>query len=73
VALKEIRQQLAPGVLRDREELSQFLTRYTTPVEEVIDRLYAKYLVANEQPSGKMSYNEVIAMLIAYYKKYGRI
>ncbi|MBA4166377.1 MAG: DUF3810 domain-containing protein, partial [Chitinophagaceae bacterium] len=64
-SLKEIKQTLSPGVTRDKEELYHFLDRYSTPVEEVIDRLYSKYLMANEQPSGKMSYNEVVAMLIA--------
>jgi hypothetical protein len=73
MALKQIKRQLSPGVVKDREELSQFLIRYSTPVEKVIDRLYSKYLMANEQPEGKLSYNEVVAMLIAYYKKYGRI
>jgi hypothetical protein len=73
VTLKQIKQTLSPGVLRDREELSAFLVKYSTPVEEIIDRLYSKYLKANEQPSGKLSYNEVVAMLIAYYKKYGKI
>jgi hypothetical protein len=42
-------------------------------MEVAIDRLYSQYLKANEQPSGKMSYNEVVGMLIAYYKKNGRI
>ena len=72
-SLKEIKKTLAPGVAGDRDELVHFLERYTTPVEAIIDRLYSKYLMANEQPSGKMSYNEVISMLIAYQKKYGKI
>lgn len=72
-AWKQVRQQLSPGVIKDRDDLSQFLTKYSTPVQEVIDRLYSKYLMANEQPSGKMSYNEVVAMLIAYHRKYGKI
>jgi hypothetical protein len=73
VALKKIKKQLSPGVIKDREELSRFLIKYSSPVEAIIDRLYSKYLMANEQPSGKMSYNEVVAMLIAYYRKNGRI
>jgi hypothetical protein len=73
VAFKKIKKQLSPGVIKDREELSRFLIKYSSPVEGIIDRLYSKYLMANEQPSGKMSYNEVVAMLIAYYRKNGRI
>ena len=62
---------LPPGVQRDYAELREFLRRHRNPVEAVIDHLYGQYLRANQQPSGKLSYNEVIAWLIAYYKKYG--
>ncbi len=72
-ALRKIREQFSPGVVNDRKELSRFFQSYSNPAGELIDRLYSNYLRANEQPSGKLSYNEVIAMLIAYYKKYGRI
>lgn len=72
-ALRRIHNGLSTGVNSDRAELARFVERYTTPVEAVIDRLYSRYLRANEQPSGRMSYNEVISLLIAYYKKYGHI
>lgn len=72
-ALKQITQQLSPGVRDDIRALRAFLRRYDTPLETAIDRLYSQYLVANEQPSGRMSYNEVIGLLIAYRKKYGRV
>jgi hypothetical protein len=32
---------------------------------------YGEFLKANNQPAGKRSYNEVVAWLIAYYKKFG--
>jgi hypothetical protein len=32
---------------------------------------HTKLLKANNQPAGKRSYNEVVAWLIAYYKKFG--
>lgn len=73
VALKEINGNLSPAVKNDIKELREFYRRYDTPLETAIDRLYSQYLKANQQPSGKMSYNEVVAMLIAYYKKNGKI
>jgi hypothetical protein len=73
VALKNINEQLSPGVKDDIRELREFYRRYRSPLETAIDRLYSEYLKANEQPSGKMSYNEVVAMLIAYYKKNGKV
>lgn len=73
LSLQRITNGLLPGVKSDIRALREFLKKYDTPIESAIDRLYAQYLVANEQPSGRMSYNEVVGMLIAYYKKNGRV
>lgn len=72
-ALKEITAHLSPGVKDDIKTLREFYRRYKNPLETAIDRLYSQYLKANQQPSGKMSYSEVVAMLIAYYKKNGKV
>lgn len=72
VLAKQFTTTLPVGVKKDYTELKEFLRRHRNPVEAVIDKLYGEYLKANQQPSGKLSYNEVIAWLIAYYKKYGR-
>ncbi len=71
VLAKQFTAALPAGVRKDYAELKEFLRRHRNPVEAVIDNLYGQYLKANQQPSGKLSYNEVIAWLIAYYKKYG--
>lgn len=68
---KAFTKTLPAGAKKDYAELKAFLLRHRNPVEAVIDRLYGEYLKANQQPSGKLSYNEVIAWLIAYYRKYG--
>ena len=73
LALKNITAQLSPAVKDDIREIREFYQRYKNPVETAIDRLYSQYLKANQQPSGKMSYSEVVAMLIAYYKKNGKV
>lgn len=59
-------------VKNDYKALKEFNRKHRNPVERVIDKLYGEYLKANEQPSGKLAYNEVIAWLVAYYKKYGK-
>ena len=46
--------------------------KYRNPVEPVISWIYDGYLQANDQPEGKRSYNQVVAFLIAYYKKFGK-
>ncbi len=65
--------QLVPAVKADLLEWRRFNKKYTSVLEPAISWLYGKYLLANQQPSGLHSYNEVIATLMAYYKKYGRI
>jgi hypothetical protein len=71
VAAKKLDAQLPPGVKADYRELREFVKKYRNPIEVVIDHLYGQYLKANNQPGGKLSYNEVVAWLVAYYKKYG--
>ena len=70
--LKPIKAQLKPAIRQDFRELQQFNRRYENPMEPVIQRLYGRYLRANRQSHGIMTYNEVIAWLIAYSKKNGR-
>jgi hypothetical protein len=59
--------------MRDIKELRDFNRRHANPIEEVIDLLYSQFLKANQQPSGRVSYSEVIVWVIAYYKKYGKL
>lgn len=69
---REFTERLPVTVKNDYRELKEFNRKHRNPVERVIDQLYGEYLKANEQPSGKLAYNEVIAWLVAYYKKYGK-
>jgi hypothetical protein len=71
--VKGIKEQLSPSVVLDLENIREFYRRYDNPIEPVIRTLYGTYLRANEQPKGLLSYNEVVAMLIAYFKRYGDI
>ncbi|MFM9908047.1 MAG: DUF3810 domain-containing protein [Chitinophagaceae bacterium] len=70
--LRKLDSQLLPGVKKDFKELKDFFIKYENPAEKIIDKLYGQFLKANEQPSGKVSYSEVIIWLIAYYKKFGK-
>jgi hypothetical protein len=69
--LKPFKAQLRPGIKKDFHDLNTFYQQYQNPLEPYIRKLYGNYLKANEQPQGLMSYNEVIAWLVAYYKKNG--
>ncbi len=63
---------LHPQVRSDQKEFRDFYKRYKNPIEPIIMWGYGEFLKANNQPAGKRSYNEVVAWLIAYYKKFGR-
>ena len=73
VAAKAFTKQLLPAVKKDLKEWRRFNVRHKNPVEPVIRWMYGKYLENNQQPSGVLSYDEVTGLLIAYYKKYGKL
>lgn len=68
---RAFQQRLHPQVASDIREYRYFYQRYRNPIEPVITWFYGNYLKANNQPAGKQTYNEVVAWLIAYYKKFG--
>lgn len=72
VMAKKFDAQLRPGVKQDYKELREFVQSHRNPVEAVIDKLYGEYLKANEQPSGRLAYSEVIGWLVAYYNRFGK-
>lgn len=72
-AARRAMQQLLPAVRADLLEWKRFNEKYTSFIEPAISWLYGKYLQVNQQPKGLTSYSEVIATLIAYYKKYGKV
>jgi hypothetical protein len=73
VAAIDFAKQLIPEVKADIKEWREFLRKHKNPLEPFIRWAYGNYLRANQQPKGMTSYDEVIADLIAFYKKYGRI
>ncbi|MDZ4807049.1 MAG: DUF3810 domain-containing protein [Bacteroidota bacterium] len=68
---KSYQQKAHPQVKKDQKEFRNFYRRYRNPVEPIVMWGYGHFLKANNQPAGKRSYNEVVAWLIAYYKKFG--
>ena len=68
---KSYREQLRPSVREDYKNLRKFFDRYENPFEPYIRLMYGRYLKANNQPAGIKSYDQVIAWLVAYQRKYG--
>jgi len=69
--VNKFQEKLHPQVVNDINEYRDFYRKYKNPVEPVIMWGYSHYLKANNQPAGKQTYNEVVAWLVAYYKKFG--
>lgn len=65
------RAQLHPQVELDTKEFLAYLTVSKNYVEPWITNIYDEYLKLNNQPQGKMTYNQVVAWLIAFQKKFG--
>ncbi len=68
---RAIQLQLHPQVVTDIRSYRKFYDRHRNPLESFVMWGYGHYLKANNQPGGKQTYNEVVAWLIAYYRKYG--
>ncbi|MCM5528738.1 DUF3810 domain-containing protein [Parasegetibacter sp. NRK P23] len=60
-----------PQVKKDRAAYKKFLDEHRSVLEPMVDSFYDAYLRANEQSSGIRSYDEVIGLLMAWYRKYG--
>lgn len=71
VEVKKIDSLLNPGVKKDFRELREFVKKHRNPLERIIDKLYGQYLKANQQPSGKMTYSEVISLILSYQQQLG--
>lgn len=67
----QLRNALHPQATRDSEAFINYLLRSRNVIEPVVARFYDQFLKWNSQPKGKRTYNEVIAWLMAYGRKYG--
>ena len=67
------RRDLDTAVINDYRTWFAFNKKHQSVVEPVVRWIYGKYLESNRQPQGLLSYDEVTAFIISYYKKFGRI
>ena len=61
-----------PRVKWDIRDLRSYLLSNKNFVEPLMTDAYDKYLKLNNQPKGRATYNEVIAYLVAFMKKFGK-
>ncbi len=68
-AAKTIWNQVDPGVKKDYHVLRRFYDQFRNPVDPLMSDMYDRYLKANRQEMGIHSYNEVVGLLIDYFRK----
>ena len=73
VAAKQNIMLLDTLVKKDYAEYRQYLKAYQNPISPLLTKLYGDYLKVHNQPKGIESYDEVVAWVIAYYKKNNRL
>ncbi|MFL5810307.1 MAG: DUF3810 domain-containing protein [Flavisolibacter sp.] len=66
-----LKKNLHPRVRNDKLAEIQFRTRRKNNMQPYVSEFYNNYLKMNNQPEGLRSYDEVIAWLVAFMKKYG--
>ena len=71
--IKFNRSYLDSLVRKDRKEIRQFFQKRKNNISPAFNSMYDQYLKLNKQPAGIDSYDDVIAWLIAYKKKFGKI
>jgi len=69
--VETISKNIHPRVRWDIRDLRIYLQRNQNFIEPFMSGAYDRYLRLNNQPKGRATYNEVIAYLIAYMKKFG--
>ncbi|HUQ97639.1 MAG TPA: DUF3810 family protein, partial [Chitinophagaceae bacterium] len=67
----QFEKKLHSQVRRDDAELKAYFKTTENPIEPIITRFYDQYLKWNNQKAGMQSYNQVVALLVAYEKKRG--
>ena len=67
-----IRKNVHERVKWDILDLRSYLLNNQNFIEPFMSGAYDRYLKLNNQPKGKATYNEVIAYLVAYMKKFGK-
>lgn len=72
-AAKQNRMALDTAVKKDMSEYRKYLLSYKNPIEPLLTKLYGNYLKVHNQPKGIDSYDEVVAWVVAYYKKFGTL
>ena len=73
IAFRTLKGRISSAVIQDLETEREFWTKYQGTANKLSSIFYDNYLKANKQPEGLKTYNRMIKLSMAYYKKTGFI
>ena len=65
----ELNCDLNPGILENYKEIYTFWLDHQNPLEPYFKSSYDRYLKANNQSAGILSYDQVVGQIIDYFKQ----
>jgi hypothetical protein len=69
LAFRQMKQKISPSVIKDLETEKAYWMKYQGKSAKLSSIFYDNYLKANNQPGGLKTYNRMIKLTMAYYKK----
>ncbi len=73
IAFKAMKNRISEPVLADFQKERQYWTKYQGNAAKLSSIFYDNYLKVNKQPEGLKTYNRMIRLTMAYYRKKGLI
>jgi len=70
-AFIQMKGKISPAVIQDLETERKYWTKYQGGAARLSSIFYDNYLKANKQPGGLKTYNRMIKLSMAYYRKKG--
>jgi len=70
-SFKQMKEKISPAVINDLETEREYWTKYQGGAARLSSIFYDNYLKANKQPGGLKTYNRMIKLSMAYYRKKG--
>jgi len=71
LARKELKKRISPEVLNDYKTERTYWVSYEGKIEVVSSLFYDNFLKANNQPQGLRTYNQMIWLVMSWYRKNG--
>ncbi|RYU90498.1 DUF3810 domain-containing protein [Mucilaginibacter terrigena] len=69
VMFKQLKKRISPAVLADFKEERLYWLSYQNKLETITSIFYDNFLKANNQPEGLATYNRMVLLVMAMYKK----